>query len=367
MKVSFVDTGASYLFFSKIKNLPLQNENADDNEIWQNITSFNKPLFTDNHFSSSLQLQLNILNSLNYVAQNGGFPSDLPEQLNIKFINHSKSDYFKSLFKKNPIAQFEIPNTIHISTDLLPENQENSPPGIVRTIKDTFYNPQQVLDLIVFHELGHLIFFNKFKECITLNETLLHNLKLKDKIIHKFGGENYTDIPLYQIHRTFEEHFSDLFSAMLLNVRYSTEPDVFFKIRNYNEFNSIGFNVNINKLDKSFANIKEINSQKKGIEESIHKIANIALSGAINVFKNEITLQNNDNFLSKIEIALRNNLKLCNIYSSSQNNLCSLLNEIENIIKEKILPNNTNLKSKLNAKKPKHHQDANFNSRTLKK
>ena len=49
---------------------------------------------------------------------------------------------------------------MYVSTDLLPQNQPNSKKYFIAKLYDKFQNPQQVLDFIVFHELGHLVFNN---------------------------------------------------------------------------------------------------------------------------------------------------------------------------------------------------------------
>ena len=80
------------------------------------------------------QLQTNILNSLNYASNQKLLPSTLPEQLNIKFLNISKLDKLKDRIIQSPIAQLESPNTMYVSTDLLPQNQTDSNKSLISSL-----------------------------------------------------------------------------------------------------------------------------------------------------------------------------------------------------------------------------------------
>ena len=80
------------------------------------------------------QLQTNVLNSLNYASNQKLLPSTLPEQLNIKFINISKLDILKDKIIPSPIAQLESPNTMYVSTDLLPQNQTDSNKSLISSL-----------------------------------------------------------------------------------------------------------------------------------------------------------------------------------------------------------------------------------------
>jgi hypothetical protein len=169
MIVTFLDTKNQFETSNVIRNINKENIN-------QLTTIQNAEIITSRNNSENSEmeeLQTNILNSLNYVSNEKLLPSTLPEQLNIKFLNISKLDKLKDKIIPSSIAQLESPNTMYVSTDLLPQNQPKSKKYFISKLYDKFQNPQQVLDFVVFHELGHLVFNNSFNGLTDFNNELL--------------------------------------------------------------------------------------------------------------------------------------------------------------------------------------------------
>ena len=168
MQIFFIDTKSKFDSFTKFR-VATNNDN-DRVELDSLLLDLNKK---NNTIPQIEQLQTNVLNSLNYASNQKLLPSTLPEQLNIKFLNVSKLDKLKDRIIPSPIAQLESPNTMYVSTDLLPQNQTDSNKSLISSLYNKFKNPQQVLDFVVFHELGHLVFNNSFKEMTEFNNELL--------------------------------------------------------------------------------------------------------------------------------------------------------------------------------------------------
>ena len=270
MLINFVDNNKK-IKLSFEKKLPNQEIEILSNN---NFSLLNDSIYNRNDIE---QLQNNVLNSLNYASNQKLLPSTLPEQLNVKFINVSKLDKLKDKIIPSPIAQLESPNTMYVSTDLLPQNQPKSKKYFISKLYDKFQNPQQVLDFIVFHELGHLVFNNSFNGLTDFNNELLKTRNGTDRFKSWFR-EDYTDLPLYQINRSLEEHFADSYSAIILSKRYGVLPEEYINIRNGNDSLGItrtkGFDININRLDDNFKKLKEINYEKDGIDSNSKFISN---------------------------------------------------------------------------------------------
>ena len=185
---------------------------------------------------------------------------------------------------------------MYVSTDLLPQNQPNSKKYFIAKLYDKFQNPQQVLDFVVFHELGHLVFNNSFSGLIDFNSELLKTRNGIDRFKSWFK-EDYKDLPLYQMNRSLEEHFADSFSAIILSKRYEVLPEEYIKVRNGNDSLGLtrtkGFDININRLNDTFKKLKEINDEEDEIDIVIQKL--LKLNGT----KNK-DLISSENFVSII-------------------------------------------------------------------
>ena len=206
MLINFIDSNSQIKLNFEEKLLEQKIEILQNNTIV--IKKFNDKV---NH-SEIEQLQTNILNSLNYASNQNLLPPTLPEQLNVKFLNISKLDKLKDKIIPSSIAQLEFPNIMYVSTDLLPQNKSNSNKYFISKLYDNFQNPQ-VLDFVVFHELGHLVFNNSFKGLTDFNNELLNTRNDIDRFKSWFR-EDYKDLPLYQMNRSLEEHFADSYSAI---------------------------------------------------------------------------------------------------------------------------------------------------------
>ena len=305
------------------------------------ITIGNERVPEDKTISEVEELQTNILNSLNYVSNEKLLPSTLPEQLNIKFLNISKLDKLKDKIIPSSIAQLESPNTMYVSTDLLPQNQPNSKKYFIAKLYDKFQNPQQVLDFIVFHELGHLVFNNSFNGLTDFNNELLKARNGTDRFKSWFR-EDYTDLPLYQINRSLEEHFADSYSAIILSKRYGVLPEEYINIRNGNDVLGITrtkrIDINITRLDDTFKKPNEINYENDRIDKSIIQLYKIALSSSKEIMNNHLKLVRTDDILNR----LKDNLKSFGITVDNSRN--AILNKSEELIINK--SENNNEKSK---------------------
>ncbi len=327
MNVLFINTGNSYDISSNIEKYKLK-------DIGKKVIISSERIKSDNNQKQSEieQLQTNILNSLNYASSQKILPSTLPKQLNIKFLNVSKLDKLKDKIIQSPIAQLEAPNTMYVSTDLLPRNQPKSNKNLISALYNKFQNPQQVLDFVVFHELGHLVFNNSFSGLIDFNSELLKTRNGLDRFKSWFK-EDYKDLPLYQMNRSLEEHFADSYSAIILSKRYGILPEEYIKIRNGNDSLGItrtkGFDININRLDDTFKKLKEINYEKDGIDIVIQKLYQIALSSSKEIMNNHLKLVRTDDVLNR----LKNNLKSFGI--TVDNNRNTILNKTEELIRNK--------------------------------
>lgn len=291
------------------------------------------PYLSINDVSEVEQLQSNVLNSLNYASSQNVLPSTLPGQLNVKFLNTSTFDKLRDRITPSQIAQLEDPNTLYVSTKLLPQYQQNSNDHFISKLYDKFKNPQQVLDLIVFHELGHLVFNNSFSDFLKFNKELLNNKSMLEKFRDKFFKENHESVPLYQINRSLEEHFADSYSSIILSKRYGATPTDYIDIRNGNDTVGLtrtkGFDININRLDNSFKQLSLIDYEKDGIDTVIKQLYEISLKGSKEILSSHLKLVRDDNLLNK----LQSNLKTLGI--STENNKKDILDKAEEIIKSK--------------------------------
>ncbi len=193
MQIFFIDTKSKFDSFTKFR-IATNNDN-DRVELDSLLLDLNKK---NNTIPQIEQLQTNVLNSLNYASNQKLLPSTLPEQLNIKFINISKLDILKNKIIPSPIAQLEAPKTMYVSTDLLPQNQPISNKNLIYILYNKFQNPQQVLDFVVLHELGHLVFNNSFKEMTEFNNELLKARNGIDRF-KSWLKEDYKDLPLHHL------------------------------------------------------------------------------------------------------------------------------------------------------------------------
>ena len=328
MNIFFNDTGQSFTTASYFEKADINN--SDIVELRQG-----QPALNTNSSTVILeieQLQTNILNSLNYATNQNLLPSTLPENLNIKFLNISKLEKIKDKIIPSPIAQLESPNTIYVSTDLLPQNQHNPKKYFISKLYDKFQNSQQILDFVVFHEIGHLVFNNSFNGLIDFNNELLNTRNGLDRFKSWFG-EDYKDLPLYQMNRSLEEHFADSFSAIILSRRYGVVPEEYINIRNGNDSLGItrtkGFDININRLDDNFKKLREVNYEKDGIDKTIIKLYQIALSSSKEIMNNHLKLVRTDDVLNR----LKSNLKSFGIIVDNNRN--NVLNKSEELIRNK--------------------------------
>ena len=332
MIINFLDTKSKFDINSniKLKSSP-PPKNAQSIETVENNELDSQETYSRSEIE---QLQSNVLNSLNYASSQNLLPSTLPDQLNIKFLNISRIDKLKDRFLSSTIAQLEDPNTLYVSTHLLPQNQPNSKNSLISQLHDKFQNPQQVLDLVVFHELGHLVFNNSFSNLTQFNQELLNTKSLLEKFRDKFLRENHESIPLYQINRSLEEHFADSYSSIVLSKRYGTKPEDYIGFRNSNDpdgsTRTQGFDININRLDKDeFSKISNINYERDGIDTVIKQLYELSLAASKEVMGNKLRIVRNDDLLSK----LQSNLKAFNI--STENNKKDILDKAEDLIKSK--------------------------------
>ncbi len=328
MIVTFLDTKNQFETSNVIRNI--NKENINQLTTIQNAEVIKN---TNNNEQSEIQqLQTNILNSLNYASNQNLLPSTLPKNLNIKFLNISKLEKIKDKIIPSPIAQLESPNTIYVSTDLLPQNQHNPNKYFISKLYDKFQNSQQVLDFVVFHEIGHLVFNNSFNGLIDFNNELLNTRNGLDRFKSWFG-EDYKDLPLYQMNRSLEEHFADSFSAIILSRRYGVVPEEYINIRNGNDSLGItrtkGFDININRLDDNFKKLREVNYEKDGIDKTIIKLYQIALSSSKEIMNNHLKLVRTDDVLNR----LKSNLKSFGIIVDNNRN--NVLNKSEELIRNK--------------------------------
>lgn len=325
MIINFLDTKRSHNIIS-YKAVENEELNYDEYEVLEDNKSKN--------YSEVEQLQSNVLNSLNYASSQNLLPATLPEQLNVKFLSVSTIDRLKDRFLGSPIAQLEDPNTLYVSTHLLPQNQPNSKNNLISQLYEKFKNPQQVLDLVVFHELGHLIFNHSFSNLTQFNKELLDNKSPLEKFRDKFLKESHESIPLYQMNRSLEEHFADSYSSIVLSKRYGTKPEDYIGFRNSNDSDGStrtkGFDININRLDKhEFSKISNINYERDGIDTVIKQLYELSLAASKEVMGNKLRIVRNDDLLSK----LQSNLKAFNI--STENNKKDILDKAEDLIKSK--------------------------------
>ena len=329
MQIFFIDTKKKFDSFTKFR---IATNNDDYNDRLE-LDSLSIDLNKENQTISQIEeLQTNVLNSLNYASNQKLLPSTLPEQLNVKFINISKLEKLKDKVIPAPIAQLESPNTMYVSTDLLPQNQQICNKSLISKLYNKFKNPQQVLDFVLFHELGHLVFNNSFKEMTEFNSELLNTRNGLDRFKSWFK-EDYKDLPLYQMNRSLEEHFADSFSAIILSKRYGVLPEEYIKIRNGNDVLGLtrtkGFDININRLDDNFKKLKEIDYERDGIDKSIIQLHQIALSSSKEIMNNHLKLVRNDDVLNR----LKSNLKSFGIIVGNGRN--TILNKSEELIKNK--------------------------------
>ena len=338
MRIYFIDTSKK---FELIQNIGITNITENKKILSgfeEDVDIINND--KENHLEIE-QLQSNVLNSLKYASTQKLLPSTLPEQLNIKFFNVSKLDKLKDKIIPSPIAQLESPNTMYFSTDLLPQNQPKSKKYFISKLYDKFQNPQQVLDFVVFHELGHLVFNNSFNGLTDFNNELLKTRNGTDRF-HSWFREDYKDLPLYQMNRSLEEHFADSFSAIILSKRYGVLPEEYIKIRNGNDSLGLtrtkGFDININRLDDNFKRLSKIDYEKDGIDKSIIQLHQIALSSSKEIMNNHLKLVRTDDVLNK----LKGNLKSFGIIVDNIRN--GVLNKSEELIINK--SENNNEKSK---------------------
>lgn len=286
------------------------------------------------------ELQESVLNSLNYVSNQNMLPSFLPEELNVKFLNVSKFAKLKDRIFEAPMAQLEDPNTMYVSTKLLPKYQESSSNTLISNLYSKFQNPQQVLDLVVFHELGHLVFNHSFPDFNQLNQDLLSNKSVLERWRDKFLSENHEKIPLYQMNRSLEESFADSYSAMVLFERYGVKPEDFIHMRNGKDYDgrgiTKGFNIDIYRLHDNFKDLQKIDYKKIGIDGAIKEIYELSLKGSKEIMKYKIFYLSRDNTvvnrlesnLNDFDIKIENGEK----YREKENNI---LNKAEELIRSK--------------------------------
>ena len=130
MIVTFLDTKNQFETSNVIRNI--NKENINQLTTIQNAEVIKN---TNNNEQSEIQqLQTNILNSLNYASNQNLLPSTLPKNLNIKFLNISKLEKIKDKIIPSPIAQLESPNTMYVSTDLLPQNQTDFNKSLISSL-----------------------------------------------------------------------------------------------------------------------------------------------------------------------------------------------------------------------------------------
>ena len=324
---NFVQTKLS--FEEKLPNQKIKI--LQDNDVSLNGSTYTKKI------SEIEQLQEQVLNSLNYASNKNILPSTLPEQLNIKFLNVSTLDRLKDRFLGSPVAQLEDPNTMYVSTALLPQNQQNSRSSLISKLYDKFKNPQQVLDLVIFHELGHLVFNNSFTDFTQFNSELLKTRNGVERFKFWFK-EDYKDLPLYQINRSLEEHFADSFSAIILAKRYGTLLEDYVKIRNGSDSLGLtrtkGFNININRLNDNFKQLSKVDYEKDGIDIVVKQLYEISLASSKGVMSDYFKLARDNIVLNRLKF----NLNSLGIDTTNDKN--SILDNAENIIKSKL--ENTN-------------------------
>lgn len=332
MKVLFINTGDAYDISSSIEKFKLDDV-LDKKSILSSRSEDNSSVKKGSVVSEIEQLQSKVLNSLNYAESQNVLPSTLPEQLNVKFLNTSTLDKLIDRIMPSPIAQLEDSNTMYISTNLLPQNQLKSRNNLISKLYDKFKNPQQVLDLVVFHEIGHLVFNNSFNQFANFNNELLNTRNGVERFKIWFK-EDFKDLPLYQMNRSLEEHFADSYSSIILSKRYNSNSQDYIDIRNGNDSLGVnrtkGFDININRLDNNeFNKLSSINYEKVGIDVVIKQLYEVALAGSKEVMSNQLKLVRNDNFLDK----LQSNLNSLGVDTKSDKK--DILDKAEDLIKSK--------------------------------
>ena len=135
------------------------------------------------------------------------------------------------------------------------------------------------------------------------------------------------------MNRSLEEHFADSFSAIILSRRYGVVPEEYINIRNGNDSLGItrtkGFDININRLDDNFKKLREVNYEKDGIDKTIIKLYQIALSSSKEIMNNHLKLVRTDDVLNR----LKSNLKSFGIIVDNNRN--NVLNKSEELIRNK--------------------------------
>lgn len=326
MIINFLDTKTYHniISYKVVENKKLNDEEYD-------ILENGKDYFKSK--SETEQLQSSVLNSLRYASSQNVLPSTLPEHLNVKFLSASTWDKLRDRFLDSPIAQLEDPNTLYVSTKLLPQHQHNSKNTLISQLYDKFKNPQQVLDLVVFHELGHLIFNNSFSKLTQFNQEILDTKTLLEKFKDKYFKENYQSIPLYQMNRSLEEHFADSYSSIILSKRYGETHQDYIDIRTGTDLDGLtrtqGFNININRLTDNFKQLSKLDYERDGIDTVIKQLYDISLTGSKEVMTNKLRIVRNDDLLNK----LQSNLKSLGI--ETENNKKDILDKTEEVIKSK--------------------------------
>lgn len=352
MKIFFNDTHKKY----SLEKITISPPNGQQSLFENNVDNSFFPEKNEK-LSEVEELQGQVLNSLNYVSNHHMLPSTLPDELNVKFLNVSTWDKLKDKLTDSPIAQLQDPNTMYVSTKLLPQYQASSNNSFISNLYQRFHNPQQVLDLVVFHELGHLVFNHSFTEFNQLNQQLLSKKSMFSQFRDKFISENHDKIPLYQMNRSLEEHFADSYSAMVLFERYGVKPEDFIHMRNGKDHDgrivTKGFDINIYRLHDSFKDVDKIDYKKEGIDSAIQKLYDLSLNGAKGIMKHKIRYIARDD---KIINGLHNNLSDLGITiepkTSSREQEINILNKAEELLKDK--NSFASLQDKLNLLEKQH-------------
>ena len=339
MKVNFKNTGNIYDISGEgsIFNIVIEDIKDRKIEVKQNEKTSDK---NEEIVSEVEELQENVLNSLNYVSNQNMLSSTLPDELNVKFLNVSTWDKLKDRFFNSPLAQLEDPNTMYVSTKLLHKHQEDSSNTLISSLYSKFQNPQQVLDLVVFHELGHLVFNHSFPDFNQLNQELLSHKSRFEMFRDKFLSENHEKHPLYQMNRSLEESFADSYSAIVMFERYGVKPEDFIHMRNGKDYDgrgiNKGFDIDIYRLHESFKDLQKIDYKKTGIDEAIKEIYELSLKGSKEIMKYKVHYLSRDD---RVINGLESNLKKLGVkveesekYREKEN---EILNKAEDLLRNK--------------------------------
>lgn len=182
--------------------------------------------------------------------QNNNLIPDLPQNINIKYINTSKAEVLftklKDLFGKKPY-QYNFPactniydGTIYVSNHYQTEDYSNN---AINQIRQQFTgDAKQALEYSFFHELGHLFLIEKNKDTINKQENVLFK----------------------KLMLNMEESFAESFAIHMMCLKY---PDLPIQTKNFKYFEDKTFKLNENMCRNFY--FKKTDRLKKPVTDNI--------------------------------------------------------------------------------------------------